>query len=104
MTRRPEGEGGSPRYMAPECFTPSFGNLTEKVDIWAIGCILIELFGGILPYHDCQTIAQLSMRVSVEQRPPDIPAKVPQTVTGIIRRCVVFEQIRRISARELQAE
>merc|ERR1719487_869351 len=34
MNRRMEGEGGSPRYMAPECYDAS-GKLTEKIDVWA---------------------------------------------------------------------
>jgi len=104
MTRKQEGEGGSPRYMAPECFNPTLGNLTEKIDIWAMGCILIEVFGGILPYHDCQTMAQLSVRITLEQRPPDIPAAVPAAVAALIKRCTVFVCDRRISAVDLQQE
>ncbi|CAK8985722.1 unnamed protein product [Durusdinium trenchii] len=44
IARKLDGEGGSPRYMAPECYDASVGKLTEKVDIWAAGCILIELW------------------------------------------------------------
>ena len=37
---------GSPRYMPPECYEDPLPTLTEKVDIWASACILIEIFGG----------------------------------------------------------
>ncbi|CAE7730566.1 unnamed protein product [Symbiodinium pilosum] len=62
IARKLDGEGGSPRYMAPECYDAKIGKLTEKVDMWAAGCILIELFAGILPYADCQTMPQLTAR------------------------------------------
>merc|ERR1719310_1133253 len=76
MQRRMEGEGGSPRYMAPECFDTAT-KLTEKIDVWALGCIFIELFGNQLPYHDCSNIAQLTKRILFERRSPDIPSAVP---------------------------
>ena len=40
---RKEQEGGSPRYMAPELFD-STQKITEKVDIWAVGCLMAEIF------------------------------------------------------------
>merc|ERR1719161_457542 len=84
IVRRTSGEGGSPRYMAPECYDTSNGKLTEKVDIWAIGCIMIELFGGVLAYADCNTMPQLTKRLLIEKRPPDVPASIPQPLSGII--------------------
>lgn len=101
IARKLDGEGGSPRYMAPECYDASHGKLTEKVDVWAMGCILIELFGGILPYSDCMTMAQLSARILVEKRPPDVPPAVPAPISALIQRCVVFTPSWRLSAEEL---
>jgi serine/threonine-protein kinase TNNI3K len=105
IARKLDGEeGGSPRYMAPECYDAQLGKITEKVDIWAMGCILIELFGGVLPYEDCTTMAQLSARILVERRPPDVPRGVTQAMANIIRRCVSFDPTRRPSSQELQSE
>jgi serine/threonine protein kinase len=36
--------GGTPIYMAPEFF--STGTYTNKVDIWALGCIIYEICTG----------------------------------------------------------
>merc|ERR1719229_1508212 len=91
IARKLDGEGGSPRYMAPECYDAAHGKLTEKVDIWAIGCILIELFGCVLPYADCQTMAQLSKRILIERRSPEVPANIPRAFAPVICRCVSFE-------------
>jgi tetratricopeptide (TPR) repeat protein/tRNA A-37 threonylcarbamoyl transferase component Bud32 len=104
IARKTDGEGGSPRYMAPECYEASYGKLTEKVDIWAMGCIFIELFGNRLPYHDCQSMAQLSARILVERKPPEMPATVEAPVREVANRCLEFDLRRRINAGELHAE
>mmetsp|Transcript_116458 Transcript_116458/g.184312 ORF Transcript_116458/g.184312 Transcript_116458/m.184312 type:complete len:1217 (-) Transcript_116458:29-3679(-) len=104
ITRKNNGEGGSPRYMAPECYEPSYGKLTDKVDIWALGCILIELFGNKLPYEDCQSMAQLSARILVERRPPDVPLIVEAPLREVTRKCLEFDERRRINAGDLHAE
>ncbi|CAJ1330716.1 unnamed protein product [Effrenium voratum] len=104
IARKLDGEGGSPRYMAPECYDAKIGKLTEKVDIWAAGCILIELFGGVLPYADCLTMPQLTARILVEKRPPDVPPGTPPQIVALIGRCVMFDPSWRITATELQSE
>lgn len=104
IVRKIDGEGGSPRYMAPECYDASHGKLTEKVDVWSMGCILIELFAGVLPYADCSTMAQLSARILVERRPPDLPHGLAPPVVTLIQQCVSFDPARRPSASELQYE
>lgn len=104
IPRKLEGEGGSPRYMAPELYDAVHGKLTEKVDIWAMGCIFIELFGGVLPYADCNTMAQLSARILVERRPPDLPPGLPPPLAELIRRCHHFDPSRRINTTDLLNE
>jgi len=101
ITRKHDGEGGSPRYMAPECYDPCHGKLTEKVDIWALGCILIEVFAGVLPYADCVTMAQLSARILVQKRPPDVPPSVKPALASIIRSLLAFDESRRPTASEV---
>mmetsp|Transcript_121286 Transcript_121286/g.387569 ORF Transcript_121286/g.387569 Transcript_121286/m.387569 type:complete len:1148 (+) Transcript_121286:146-3589(+) len=104
IDRKVDGEGGSPRYMAPECFDAANGKITEKVDIWAMGCILIELFAGVLPYADCTNMPQLTARILIERRPPELPPRVSPQVAGLIRRCVAYQPTARPSAGELRAE
>merc|ERR1712226_1006369 len=55
ISRRDSNEGGSPRYMAPELFD-SRGKITEKIDVWALGCIILETFIGKLPHAECNNI------------------------------------------------
>eukprot|EP00918_Siedleckia_nematoides_P001917 GHVU01004427.1.p1 GENE.GHVU01004427.1~~GHVU01004427.1.p1 ORF type:complete len:257 (-),score=56.18 GHVU01004427.1:218-988(-) len=42
---------GTPIYMAPECFNE--GKISDRTDIWALGCMIIELFGGGPPFDGC---------------------------------------------------
>merc|ERR1712066_949090 len=65
--------GGSPRYMAPECYDYKGGKITEKVDVWAMGCTHIEIFGGPLPYDDCINIQQIVAKVLFDKVMPHIP-------------------------------
>jgi len=104
IARKGDGEGGSPRYMAPECYEASYGKLTEKVDIWAMGCIFIEIFGNKLPYSDCQTMAQLSARILVERKPPELPSSMPAPLLEVAKQCLLFDERRRINSSDLHAE
>lgn len=101
ITRKECGEGGSPRYMSPECYDPRHGKLTEKVDTWALGCILIEVFAGILPYADCMTMAQLSARILVQKQAPQCPTSVAPGIRSLIATCFNFNGDLRPSAGDL---
>lgn len=91
------GNGGSPRYMAPECYD-SKGKITEKVDVWALGCILVEVFGGPLPYDDCNNIQQIVAKVLIEKSLPYIPHHLPPGVRPIVVECFNFDIKLRASA------
>ncbi|CEM35952.1 unnamed protein product [Vitrella brassicaformis CCMP3155] len=48
----PDPRAGTFNYMAPEIFTN--GRISQKTDIWALGCSLIEIFGGEEPWvYEC---------------------------------------------------
>lgn len=92
--------GGSPRYMAPELFD---GNtkITEKVDLWAMGCIFIEIFGGTLPYDGINTLAELTRELLVHKRPPVVSGEVPDNLRSIIEGCHDFEYRQRPTASQV---
>eukprot|EP00929_Paragymnodinium_shiwhaense_P104954 TRINITY_DN6979_c0_g1_i2.p1 TRINITY_DN6979_c0_g1~~TRINITY_DN6979_c0_g1_i2.p1 ORF type:complete len:388 (-),score=65.40 TRINITY_DN6979_c0_g1_i2:80-1243(-) len=100
FARNKGGESGSPRYMAPEFFVDT-AKITEKVDIWAMGCVLIEIFGGPVPLHDCQSLQQICTRLAVQRVGPAIPVNFSQALRGCVQRCLEFEVARRCSARDV---
>eukprot|EP00920_Eleutheroschizon_duboscqi_P042324 GHVT01101177.1.p1 GENE.GHVT01101177.1~~GHVT01101177.1.p1 ORF type:complete len:129 (+),score=30.99 GHVT01101177.1:174-560(+) len=94
--RRHGDEGGSPRYMAPEYFHPS-ERLTEKVDIWAMGCVFIEIFGGPLAHFECQHVQQVRAKL-LAGIAPTVPDSFPKPLGDLCRSCLAIDQRQRPSA------
>lgn len=88
MTKR--NNGGSPRYMAPELFD-SKTKITEKIDVWALGCIFVEIFGGELPYSNINTLPDLTREMLVHRRSPDVPEFIFEEVRQIMLSCLNFD-------------
>jgi len=95
-----KNNGGSPRYMAPELFDNK-SKITEKVDIWSMGCIFTEIFGGPLPYEGINTLADLTREMLVNRRMPTIPSHLPEPIQNIIRSCYNFDARLRPSAKQV---
>jgi len=93
-----KNNGGSPRYMAPELFD-SKSKITEKVDIWSMGCIFTEINGGPLPYEGINTLAELTREMLVNHRTPVIPPSIPGVLQAVIAACYQFDARFRPSAR-----
>lgn len=83
--------GGSPRYMAPELFDQKT-KITEKIDIWALGCIFVEIFGGRLPYADVNALADLTREMLVHRRAPDVPSHIFEEIQVVVSSCFNFDQ------------
>lgn len=94
------GNGGSPRYMAPECYDCK-GKITDKVDVWALGCILVEAFGGPLPYDDCTNIQQIVAKVLIDKQLPYIPHHLPRGLRPIIEDCFQFDIKQRTTSQDV---
>lgn len=94
-----KNNGGSPRYMAPELFDCKT-KITEKIDVWAMGCIFIEIFGGPLPYETISTLADLTREMLMHRRGPSVPPSIPQEIRGIICSCLNFDYRLRPSSKQ----
>jgi len=100
ITRRGDNEGGSPRYMAPELFDNK-GKITEKVDIWALGCLVLEIFTRSLPHADCSSIQQVITKSLVRREKPfDSQAKgeVSDELWTMSELCLEFNPKSRLDA------
>eukprot|EP00747_Dinoflagellata_sp_TGD_P034036 gnl/TRDRNA2_/TRDRNA2_137008_c0_seq1.p1 gnl/TRDRNA2_/TRDRNA2_137008_c0~~gnl/TRDRNA2_/TRDRNA2_137008_c0_seq1.p1 ORF type:complete len:692 (-),score=131.48 gnl/TRDRNA2_/TRDRNA2_137008_c0_seq1:150-2225(-) len=92
--------GGSPRYMAPELFDCKT-KITEKVDIWAMGCVFIEIFGGPLPYDGVNALAELTRVMLVSRKTPVLPKQLPDVLKCTLRSCHNFDHRLRPRARQV---
>jgi len=78
---------GTPTYMAPEQFTDEACD--QRVDIWAVGVMLYELFAGRRPFEGT-SVGSLVYRIVHTQPPPIDPIRleIPASLVEIIGRAM----------------
>lgn len=92
--------GGSPRYMAPECFYIG-RSIDEKSDIWAIACCLLEIFGGPIPFFDCSSNDDVINAIVVEKKKPQIPSWFHPSISNLLSSCFERKPFNRPSSIEI---
>eukprot|EP00397_Hematodinium_sp_SG-2012_P019724 GEMP01020283.1.p1 GENE.GEMP01020283.1~~GEMP01020283.1.p1 ORF type:complete len:556 (-),score=91.17 GEMP01020283.1:687-2354(-) len=87
-----KNNGGSPRYMAPELFDKK-SKITEKIDVWAMGCIFSEIFGGKIPYAGVMDLPDLTRNILLYKKLPEIPnnENCPAEVQQVIASCLTYD-------------
>ena len=85
---------GTPAYMSPE---QTRGEpCDERADIWAFGCVLVELLTGRSPFTRATTSETLA---AVLEHAPDfgsLPRDTPAPVRALIRHCLEKDPPRRL--------
>jgi serine/threonine-protein kinase len=86
---------GSPLYMSPEQLRSS-KNVDRRTDIWSMGVILYEMFGGRSPFES-DTLPEVCARVMAEPPPllGSIKPELPPALDGVVMRCLEKEPNRR---------
>ena len=101
-TTRTDGVGTA-AYMAPEQHdSETFGSVSEKTDIWALGCIIVEMLSGEVPWAGKRP-TEILMTVVVKQRAPPIPDGLPEALQSALRGCFSHDQAARFSAEDVIA-
>jgi hypothetical protein len=107
-----EIQRGTFLYMAPECFDIDIDDMSDKPvpvstysDIWSMGCMISEIFSGVLPWHlmggpDLNETA-IQKRLTNRAVFP-IPNNIDLDIVQIISRTVDFDHLNRPSAGELK--
>lgn len=70
---------GTVRYMSPEQLD---GILTKKVDIWALGCVMLETLTGFPPYHDVSNEFSISRLIADKKITPKAYIAKKQAIKG----------------------
>jgi len=81
---------GTPGFQAPEQLKAV--SITCKVDVYAFGCVLVEVFGGRPIWGDLQPI-QIMYKVGVEGRVP-LTDHVPEEIRELSHFCFESEEKR----------
>lgn len=60
---------GSWRWMSPELVADENASYSAESDMWAYGCVLLEVLSGLLPYHDKRNDQAVIMAVAQGRHP-----------------------------------
>ncbi|KAL7067652.1 protein kinase domain-containing protein [Cryptosporidium serpentis] len=99
---RLDNNGGSIRYMSPESFKVG-AFINDKTDIWSIGCCIIEICGGGIPYKDFLDENALLENIH-NGGLPKIPLFFPHSLSRICSRCLSIDPDMRPTASKLYHE
>jgi len=108
ISRRPQGsashtgrDGGIPhgtaQYMAPEIICEQ--TYSFKSDIWSLGCVLLEMLTGKMPYADLTNALAVMYKLSSES--PQIPTDLAPEVQEFLQACMQRDPRLRPTAAEL---
>lgn len=91
---------GKVRYMAPE---QALGKpVDRRVDVWALGAMLFEIFAGKGPYEGGSEIAALQ-RLVKGQKPAELPPTVPEPVRRVVAQALAPNRDERLPTAEALA-
>lgn len=96
---------GSVFWMAPEVIRSQGQGYSAKVDIWSLGCVVLEMFAGRRPWSKEEAIGAIYKLGSLNQAPP-IPEDVSSTVSaaalGFMFDCFTIDPSDRPTAETLR--
>ena len=78
---------GTPYWMAPEVIRQEGHG--RKVDIWSLGCTVIEMFTGLPPWHEFDSHASAMFHIASSDEPPPLDdPRIPPVARDFILRCM----------------
>ncbi|KZW02499.1 kinase-like protein [Exidia glandulosa HHB12029] len=77
---------GSWRWMSPELVADEDATYSTESDMWAYGCVMVEVLGGMLPYHDKRNDQAVIMAIS-QGRHPARPRNLADDLWKIMLDC-----------------
>ncbi|CAN1141369.1 Mitogen-activated protein kinase kinase kinase 20 [Linum perenne] len=86
---------GTPRYAPYELAV--FGRVTTAMDIWALGCTVIEMLTGVPPWNYCKDKNEVMMEIR-KGRPPQIPEWLSEEGKDFLNKCFLMSWVERLPA------
>jgi mitogen-activated protein kinase kinase kinase len=81
---------GSVFWMAPEVIRPEGQGYSAKIDIWSLGCVVLEMFAGRRPWSKEEAIGAIYKLGSERQAPPipdDVSSVISPSAIGFLADC-----------------
>ncbi|KAL8207816.1 hypothetical protein R6Q57_007228 [Mikania cordata] len=91
---------GSPYWMAPEVINNNSNGCNLAVDIWSLGCTVLEMATGKPPWSQYEGVAAL-FKVGNSKELPTIPDHLSDDGKDFILKCLQRAPSRRLNATQL---
>lgn len=93
---------GTPMYMSPEVIKGENPGRAGSVDIWSLGCVVLEMATGRRPWANLDNEWAIMYNIA-QGNPPQLPTAEQLSSQGIdfLKKCFVRDPKRRWSAVEL---
>ncbi|CAE6531245.1 unnamed protein product [Rhizoctonia solani] len=83
---------GTVRYMSPELFVPDSAKPTPAADMWAYGCVALEILCRLQPYHGISSDILISELIKSGRPPSDRPrgprgSLINDTLWNVLSSC-----------------
>ncbi|TGZ80127.1 Pkinase-domain-containing protein [Ascodesmis nigricans] len=95
---------GSVFWMAPEVIRPEGQGYSAKIDIWSLGCVVLEMLAGRRPWSKEEAIGAIYKLGSERQAPPipeDVSSVVSPGAIGFLADCHTIDPSERPTAKTL---
>lgn len=93
---------GTPMYMSPEVIKGQNEGRPGAIDIWSLGCVILEMCTGRRPWASLDNEWAIMYNIA-QGNPPQLPSKDQLSSEGMdfLKRCFERDPKRRASAAEL---
>ncbi|KAH9947950.1 kinase [Amylocystis lapponica] len=94
---------GTPMYMSPEVIRNSGTGRQGAMDVWSLGCVVLECATGRKPWNNLDNEWAIMFRIGVATQHPPLPEPGQLSDMGIdfIRQCLTIDPVLRPTAAEL---
>jgi mitogen-activated protein kinase kinase kinase len=93
---------GTPMYMSPEVIKGENPGREGAVDIWSVGCVILEMATGRRPWASLDNEWAIMYNIA-NGNPPQLPNSEQLSLQGIdfLKKCFIRDPKKRASAAEL---
>ena len=93
---------GTPMYMSPEVIKGQNDGRQGAVDVWSLGCVILEMVTGRRPWASLDNEWAIMYNIA-QGNPPQLPSKDQFSAEGInfLKRCFLRDPNKRATAAEL---